>query len=114
MQILITLAVLTVSLSVVVTLASIIERKGPGCKPKYCDACRAERRRASQRKTYHKKEEQRKAQEAMHKLAPARSLSMNELLRELDQFNAKRRQMGLAPVSYGRYVAFRDKYIKEI
>ena len=62
-----------------------IERKGPGCKPKYCDACRAERRRASQRKTYHKKEEQRKAQEAMHKLAPARSLSMNELLRELDQ-----------------------------
>ena len=93
---------------------SWIERKGPGCKPKYCDACRAERRRASQRKTYHKKEEQRKAQEAMHKLAPARSLSMNELLRELDQFNAKRRQMGLAPVSYGRYVAFRDKYIKEI
>ena len=71
-----------------------IERKGPGCKPKYCDVCRAERRRASQRKTYHKKEEQRKAQEAMHKLAPARSLSMNELLRELEQFNAKRRQMG--------------------
>ena len=89
-------------------------RRTPGCKPKYCDVCRAERRRASQRKTYHKKEEQRKAQEAMHKLAPARSLSMNELLRELDQFNAKRRQMGLAPVSYGRYVAFRDKYIKEI
>ena len=29
-----------------------IERKGPGCKPKYCDVCRAERRRASQRKTY--------------------------------------------------------------
>lgn len=58
--------------------------------------------------TYHKKEEQRKAQEAMHKLAPARSLSMNELLRELEQFNAKRRQMGLDPVSYGRYVAFRD------
>ena len=85
-----------------------IERKGPGCKPKYCDACRAERRRASQRKTYHKKEEQRKAQEAMHKLAPARSLSMNELLRELEQFNAKRRQMGLDPVSYGRYVAFRE------
>ena len=85
-----------------------IERKGPGCKPKYCDVCRAERRRASQRKTYHKKEEQRKAQEAMDKLAPARSLSMNELLRELDQFNARRRQMGLAPVSYGRYVAFRD------
>ena len=85
-----------------------IERKGPGCKPKYCDVCRADRRRASQRKTYHKKEEQRKAQEAMHKLAPARSLSMNELLRELEQFNAKRRQMGLDPVSYGRYVAFRD------
>ena len=50
----------------------------------------------------------------MHKLAPARSLSMNELLRELEQFNAKRRKMGLVPVSYGRYVAFRDKYIKEI
>lgn len=101
---------------------AVIERKEPeaewrctpGRKPKYCDACRAERRRASQRKTYHKKEEQRKAQEAMHKLAPARSLSMDVLLKELEQFNTKRRQMGMASVSYGRYVAFRDKYIKEI
>lgn len=85
-----------------------IERKGTGCKPKYCDACRAERRRESQRKAYHKKEEQKKAREAMHNLTPARSLSMDVLLKELEQFNTKRRQMGLASVSYGRYVAFRD------
>lgn len=94
-----------------------IERKGPGCKPKYCDVCRAERRRASQRKTYHKKEEQRKAQEAMHKLAPARSLSMNELLRELDQFNAKRRQMGLAvpfPVSWTVKMKKKQKETQDI
>ena len=83
-----------------------IERKGRGANRN--TATRAGPNGGARRsgKTYHKKEEQRKAQEAMHKLAPARSLSMNELLRELEQFNAKRRQMGLDPVSYGRYVAF--------
>ena len=43
---------------------------------------------------------------------PAHDLDLNTLLRELDEFNALRRAEGRSSISYGRYVAMRDKYIQ--
>ena len=51
-----------------------IERKGPGCKPKYCRRVPGRTAaRASQRKNHQKEETKKGGVRAMHKLAPGRA-----------------------------------------
>ena len=81
---------------------------GKGRHPKYCPSC--------QRQAYGTRrlqlQEQRQAvqrQRSVLNPGPAHKLSLDAVLQELAQFNALRRAEGRSVVSYGRYIAMRDR-----
>lgn len=84
---------------------------GSGKWVKYCPSCRKKATAQSIRR----RDEQRRA--AKHRNAilnpgPAHRLDLDTVLRELERFNALRRAEGCGILSYGQYVAMRDKYIQ--
>lgn len=83
---------------------------GAGNWVKYCPGCRKKasaqsaRRRAAQQRAARRRN-------AILNPGPAHKLELDTVLRELERFNALRRAEGHGSISYGQYVAMRDKYI---
>lgn len=81
---------------------------GKGRQPKYCPQCRNEIYDAGRLL----RRKQRQTAERRHSVlhpGPARALGLNDILQELEQFNVLRRANGRSAVSYGQYVAMRDR-----
>ena len=84
---------------------------GGGNWVKYCPSCQ---KRTAAQGISHRDERRRaaKRRNAILNPGPARKLDLDTVLRELERFNALRRAEGHASISYGQYVAMRDKYIQ--
>lgn len=79
-----------------------------GGRPKYCPACR-------ERYADIYREQRTETREAKHKRKAGRSVEsspeqgIQTVLQDLERFNAARRAAGKPIVTYGKYVAIRDK-----
>lgn len=83
---------------------------GRGQPPKFCPACRARAYARQDRQRNARRQAAKHRHKVLHP-GPAHRLDLNSVLRDLDRFNALRRAEGHSAVSYGRYVALRDKYL---
>lgn len=84
---------------------------GSGNWVKYCPSCRKKANAQSIRR----RDEQRRAARRRNAIldpGPAHRLDLDTVLRELERFNALRRAEGRGILSYGQYVAMRDRYIQ--
>lgn len=78
---------------------------------KYCPSCR-KRHKAQSTRRWAERQRAAKRRNAILNPGPAHKLDLDTVLRELEQFNALRRAEGCGSISYGQYVAMRDKYIQ--
>lgn len=84
---------------------------GSGSWVKYCPGCR---KKADAQRFRRRDERQRAARRrnAILHPGPAHKLDLDTVLRELERFNALRRAEGHAGISYGQYVAMRDRHLQ--
>ena len=78
---------------------------------RYCPDCR-EKASAQNFRRRNEQQQATKRRNAILDPGPAHKLDLDTVLRELEQFNALRRAEGHGSISYGQYVAMRDKYIQ--
>lgn len=87
-----------------------LTRSGKGRQPKYCQSCRPYASAVDARSRRMQNLAAKRRSAVLHP-GPAHRLKLDTVLRELERFNALRRAEGRSAVSYGRYVAMRDRYI---
>ena len=78
---------------------------------KYCPGCR----KKATAQNIRRRDERRRAAKRRNVIldpGPAHKLDLDTVLQELEQFNTLRRAEGQSSISYGQYVAMRDKYIR--